>query len=37
MERPSVLADFRDKNNLLELKEQKPGHFVAEIVGRVQA
>lgn len=36
MERPSVLADFRDKNNILELKEQKPGHFVAEIVGRVQ-
>lgn len=36
MERPAVLADFRDKNNILELKEQKPGHFVAEIVGRVQ-
>lgn len=37
MERPAVLADFRDKNNILELKELKPGHFVAEIVGRVQA
>ncbi len=37
MERPSVLADFRDKNNILELKELKPNHFVAEIVGRVQA
>lgn len=35
MDRPSVLADFRDKNNILELKEYSPGHYVAEIVGRV--
>lgn len=35
MDRPDVLADYEDKNNILELKEYSPGHFVAEIVGRV--